>query len=1191
MFKKTQISNNIMKALPFITFSVLLGGGITNPVSAETITLENQQISRTRGEGDRSRYATEFNHPDQDLVIHWQNNDSLPADGNPIRDGNVNVRNLTIDANFFEDINDSDPNPRNHYYLEIRNKGVYANSGLTHIHASDTIQIKAKNDGIYTESDGSVLIDGFKKLDVQGTGYASMDVFALMDPNFPREEFPRFYTTGAHGIVDNGEGISIHGGSGSEINIVSNGFAVMNGIGNRLGVYSTDPRGIENSAVGRGIDITTDKLTVESRGNAIGAATGKGGRQFKVSVESADVKLKGAFASVLAGGNALIEINQHTQGLVQLTGKVAAGNQGQVHINFDKDGSYLDDGRPSDRSDEIIVVGGLREREHDNADIGHAVLNFRGNDQYIKGYSRIQGERALLELTSTGANFSAKTQTGGTYDRPLFFVEQGGTLKLNASGENATFVGELKAQEASLLDMTVSGQGAHLQGNITTSEATPGAHIKALFSGDNAQLEGKIITLAQESTIELTLRGANSSLKGNVTSFGSSGSSSTQGYFSHSGNVVRLESTGAGMKFEGELQADRENTLTANFSGEGAELNAGSNGKLISNSGTLSLTVSNHGTLTGNMDNFAKRIQRGRQGRPGYEDYMVKGNLAVTLANATSYSGDVTNQAGTVGLTLKESEWFGNLTTASEAEDTHVALEKSLWRGDMTAAPEAQRTSLTLTRESTWKGVATGSGMVELSEHSTWKATANSQLDTLTMDATSVTSLEGDAQRLTTQTLNGSGTFVLDLTYQDNAIETYRDGTASDFIEVTQAGDSGTHRVALTETTNLETMPVNGKLYFAVAPEGQVTFESATQVLEPNPQRLFHKLKHYQILSEAAQTSTPDAESSETSSDSARRVARDVAPAMQNWYLTYTGSEEVVNKNALTAPDIYTSTVALWRDNDTLLKRLGDLHALRAGTGSWARLIARKLDRSGEHAFESKLNTVQIGIDRSRLDERGTWYFGLAYAYHDGKSTVNTGSSDVDGHELTLYASRADNERRHLDLVARLGRFGTHYDSLSGDKGSFHNLAASVSAEVGWVLPLGAAWQIEPQAQLTYSTVWGDTFNTHYGIKVEQDNAKSLVGRLGVVLAREFTPSAENAGRVYAKASVLHDFLGKTRSTLTDGASYIVEDTLRDTWGVLGIGTTWRHGEHLHLYLDAETSVGASVRMNYNLNAGLRYTF
>ena len=1160
-------------------------------MSAETITLENQQISRTRGDGDGSRYATEFNHPDKDLVIRWQNNGSLPADGNPIRDGNVNVRNLTIDANFFEAINDSDPNRQNHYYLEIRNKGVYANSGRTHIHASDTIQIKAKNDGIYTESNGSVLIDGFKKLDVQGLGYSNLDVFALTDPNFPPEETPRAFTTGAHGIVDNGEGISIHGGAGSEVNIVSNGlFFYMNGIGNRLGVMSTDPRHLENSAVGRGIDITTDKLTVTARGNAIGAATGKDGQQFKVNVESADVTLKGATFSVIAGGNALVEINQHTQGLVQLTGKVSAGNQGQVRINFDKDGSYLDDGSPSDRYDEVLSVGGFKDRENSRADVGHAILNFRGNDQYIKGYSRVQGERALLELTSTGANFSAKTQTGKANDRPLFLVEKGGTLQLNASGDNATFVGELKAQEASLLDMTVSGKGARLQGDITTSEKTPGAQIKTLFSGDNAQLEGNIVALAQESTIELTLRGANSSLKGRVSSYGSSGSNST-GYYSHKGNVVRLESTGAGMKFEGELQADRENTLTANFSGEGAELKASSNGNLITNSGKLTLTVDNHGTLTGDMKNLANRVQRGRQGQPGSEDYMVKGTLAVTLANATSYSGDVTNQAGTVGLTLKESEWFGNLTTASEAEDTHVALEKSLWRGDMAAAPEAQRTSLTLTRESTWKGAAAGSGIVELSGHSTWKATANSQLDTLTMDSTSVTSLEGDAQRLTTQTLNGAGTFVLDLTYQDNAIETYRDGTASDFIEVTQAGDSGTHRVAVTETTNLETMPVNGKLYFALAPEGQVTFEAATEALEPNPHGLFHKLKHYQILSEAAQTSSTDAESTDTSSDSSRRVARDVAPTMQNWYLTYTGSEEVVNKNALTAPDIYTSTVALWRDNDTLLKRLGDLHALRAGTGSWARLIARKLDRSGEHAFESKLNTVQIGIDRSRLDERGTWYFGLAYAYHDGKSTVNTGSSDVDGHELTLYASRADNERRHLDLVARLGRFGTHYDSLSGDKGSFHNLAASVSAEVGWVLPLGAAWQIEPQAQLTYSTVWGDTFDTHYGIKVEQDNAKSLVGRLGVVLAREFTPSAENAGRVYAKASVLHDFMGKTRSTLTDGASYVVEDTLRDTWGVLGIGTTWRHGEHLHLYLDAETSVGASVRMNYNLNAGLRYTF
>ena len=33
----------------------------------------------------------------------------------------------------------------------------------------------AKNDGIYTEAGGSVVIEGFKNLTVKGTGYFSLD--------------------------------------------------------------------------------------------------------------------------------------------------------------------------------------------------------------------------------------------------------------------------------------------------------------------------------------------------------------------------------------------------------------------------------------------------------------------------------------------------------------------------------------------------------------------------------------------------------------------------------------------------------------------------------------------------------------------------------------------------------------------------------------------------------------------------------------------------------------------------------------------------------------------------------------------------------------------------------------------------------------------------------------------------------
>lgn len=78
-------------------------------------------------------------------------------------------------------------------------------------------------------------------------------------------------------------------------------------------------------------------------------------------------------------------------------------------------------------------------------------------------------------------------------------------------------------------------------------------------------------------------------------------------------------------------------------------------------------------------------------------------------------------------------------------------------------------------------------------------------------------------------------------------------------------------------------------------------------------------------------------------------------------------------------------------------------------------------------------------------------------------------------------------------------------------------------------------WSIETQGQLTYSYLWGDDYTTRNGAKVHQDNADSLVGRLGFVVSREYDSPANKPHRVYFKASLMHDFLGGTTSQITDG--------------------------------------------------------
>ncbi len=129
--------------------------------------------------------------------------------------------------------------------------------------------------------------------------------------------------------------------------------------------------------------------------------------------------------------------------------------------------------------------------------------------------------------------------------------------------------------------------------------------------------------------------------------------------------------------------------------------------------------------------------------------------------------------------------------------------------------------------------------------------------------------------------------------------------------------------------------------------------------------------------------------------------------------------------------------------------------------------------------------------------------------------------------ELAKGQHKSSNKNEQISSNVHRGDLD---DSAYGDHGSFQNWGSSIGAEYGRKKTLRNGWSLEPQAQLTYNYLWGDDYTTRNGARVHQDNADSLVGRLGPVLGREFHENAKNPSRVYLKASVLHDFLGDTTS-------------------------------------------------------------
>ena len=134
---------------------------------------------------------------------------------------------------------------------------------------------------------------------------------------------------------------------------------------------------------------------------------------------------------------------------------------------------------------------------------------------------------------------------------------------------------------------------------------------------------------------------------------------------------------------------------------------------------------------------------------------------------------------------------------------------------------------------------------------------------------------------------------------------------------------------------------------------------------------------------------------------------------------------------------------------------------------------------------------------------------------------------------------------------------------------------------------------VEPQAELSYGLVKGDDYSVMNDVFVEQDDAHSLIGRIGARFGASFL---ENRGTVFATASLHHDFLGRldnyayAPSSLYKNSQSFMDD-FGGTWFTYGIGTQFNTTENLNFYGTLEHSSGAKFKQNYKYSVGMRYIF
>ena len=1126
--------------------------------ATKTETLTNQMISSNRGgaEGD----LTSYNHPDRDLVINWGESRTENA---PVTNTSVTAKSLTMTSQKYGIIEDK--------------KG-----GETTINVSGDIGMEVADVALLTEEDsGKIKAEGFTNLNI---------------------------TAESAGIIDGGEGITVTGGEGSKVTVISeNDIAVGN--------Y---PDKTKN--VGTGVSIKAGDIAITSRGTAIRAGQKDG--TFTVDIDAknkAEIKgmihsekggkinIKGSTVKVAAAeysdvyaviaeagdGESSVSINEGREGQVQLDGGIKAEGSGikaegsgikaegkgsKVTVNMTGDESYLKSYKAAGFTgrEENITQYALDLSKGSAADI-----TVSGKDSAIIGdISAVGGSK--VNITATGENFRLEKTLEN-----LVTLENDSEADISIEGKGSTVEGDLVAEDEGKITFAMKGDGSTMTGAIVTDgvgwkvddegkavlddegnlQFTDGATFTAEFSGKNATVTGtetgdgkKIAVFADGKMGDITVNftGEKGTLIGDVSTPKNAG---VVGYtydydennkakikdVVNDENTVTLSMSGEGSVHEGNLTSKGENILNASYTGKGSSLTVTD---VVTNEGTMNLAFDNGSTMTGNIYN-------GYTARNDLKDEIL-GNLTMTFDNASVWNGNIENveAQGTISFT-KGSIWNGNIKNGDGSDDAHEA--------------DAVKISLD---GSTWNGNSIGDGtQIYLKNGSVWNVKKDeeefgSRAGLLDMSEGSTVSLAGDARILYFLKLKGSGTFLMDLKYLGDDIDDYysNDDSTSDFIEAPYG--EGTFKIKLSEDSDTSEMTEGNKLYFAMTAKDTVSFTDNDSVEIENSKKIYNK-----SLTVKSEDNTSD-----------------IYEGFKNWYLEKTGDGNKINENGLIPGAAYSAAFALWRDDDTLLKRLGDL---RDGEeeGLWARFVYKRLSRDGSDGFKGNYKTLQVGVDKEKTADDGIWYYGGALGYTWGDTDYSGGDGKQKVADLSVYATKVNNEGKYLDLVAKFGRIRSDYDTVLGDNGEFTNWGSTISAEYGQKRVMDNGWIMEPQIQLAYNYLWGDDYTTKNGAKVEQDNADSLVGRLGIVMSREFMYKTARPSRVYVKASVLHDFLGETASTVRDDILFTDTDDLGDTWFILGAGTNLQLSESSQFYFDVERNFNAKVETKYRLNAGVRFRF
>ena len=272
-----------------------------------------------------------------------------------------------------------------------------------------------------------------------------------------------------------------------------------------------------------------------------------------------------------------------------------------------------------------------------------------------------------------------------------------------------------------------------------------------------------------------------------------------------------------------------------------------------------------------------------------------------------------------------------------------------------------------------------------------------------------------------------------------------------------------------------------------------------------------------------------------------------------------------------------------WRSHlSDMNKRMGELRDAHGELGVWTRVVRGENEYKGTKA---QYNQYQLGYDeRLSVDKR--WIVGAAVTFADGDASYGYGSTEDKSTAFTVYGTKLNSDGSYVDLIARYEHMESDLKDANSRSDNYCANGMSVGAEFGKRFDQKDGAWIEPQVQLTYGTVDSAEFQLG-GKTVRVGDMDSLIGRVGFRLGQDI-----EQGNIYAKASYLYDFDGKTEAAFSNANnSRTFKEDLGGGWWEVGVGANISLSKATYIYADIEKTFGGEVDTNWQWNLGVRYSF